>query len=311
VAVFGSHRIRHAVIRLASATATALMMLSTDPAYGSAAPSIPELADGPDSNSSPSPPVLLAPSDSATLHRFGNAPFSISSVDPDNDIVTGTIVIQDSEGAEIFRFLTSPAASGGISFGVLARPLAEGTYTWTAFATDVFGASSGPSANRSFSVAPPPTAGGGALHGEVDFSAPGIPPSTGVCEPSASTFDLESTAAVFNSAIVGFVGPAGLSGSGLSDCESALFGEGIATFDIRGTGPTGSTVLCSDLSGPFTRVETALVLRLIGGCEINDQPISRVTVAISLLLAPGGSDGGITTRVPDADVAGGFVVMPA
>lgn len=260
-------------------------------------------------NEAPAPPTLLAPSDGATLHRLGNAPFSISAVDPDGDAFTGTIVVWKVGGAEVTRFPTSPSVSGGIAFGVLAEPLAAGSYNWAAEATDVHGARSGLSAGRSFTVVPPPTIGGGAVVGAVKFPPPGMAPTMSVCEPSSSTWNMTSAVAVLNTALVGYVGLVDFEGTGTSDCESARFANGIVALEADGVGPAESTLSCS-LAGSYTRVETALVLTLSGGCEINHHPVSQVTVVASLLFVPDGADVGLVARVPRAVVTGDFAVVP-
>lgn len=262
-----------------------------------------------DENAAPHPPALLAPSEGATLHRAGNTPFSISAVDPNADPYTGAIVIADAAGAEVARFATTPARSGGVAIGVLVTPLPAGSYTWTAEATDVHGATSDPSTARSFTVTPPPTTGGGAVAGVVEFAPPGIPPTMGVCEASSSTFELESAAAVFNTAVIGYVGSLTVRGSGTTDCESMRFGTGTLSVDVDGTGLTESTLSCR-LTGSYTRVEVAMALTLAGDCTLNRHPVSRVVLAASLLFVPQAVDAGATTRVTRAVVGGDFVVVP-
>lgn len=258
-------------------------------------------------NEAPSPPALLAPSDGTTFRRYGNLPFSVSAVDPDDDLYTATVVIRNVNGVEVTRFDTSVAPSGGVSIGVLLRPLNTGTYRWNAIATDVHGLQSPPSLTRSFSVNPPPTVGGGVIAGSIDFGTLGIPPS--ICEPSASTWLMQSEAAVFNTAVVGFVGPVSIEGSGTSGCESVLFAEGFVSLVAEGSGPLESTLSCT-LSGPYTRAHSALVLHLSGECEINQHPITRVTVASTLGFSPTAVDGGLTTRPSEAVIAGSFTVVP-
>lgn len=258
-------------------------------------------------NEAPFPPVLLAPSDGATLHRYGNLPFSVSAVDPDDDLYTATVVIRNVTGIEVTRFDTSPTPSGGVSTGVLVRPLSTGPYTWTAIATDVHGVQSPPSPARSFTVYPPPTVGGGVIAGSIDFGTLGIPLS--ICEPSASTWLMQSEAAVFNTAVAGFVGSVNIEGTGTSGCESVLFGEGFVSLVADGSGPLESTLRCT-LSGPYTRVHAGLVLHLSGECEINRHRIARVALASTLGFSPAAVDGGLTTRVSDAVIAGSFTVVP-
>lgn len=294
-----SRRTRHRVAVVVLATASAMGGWPSTASAGDASSAA--------ENEAPSSPVLLAPSDGATLRRYGNLPFSVSAVDPDDDLYTATVVIRNVNGIEVTRFDTSPTPSGGVSTGVLVRPLSTGTYTWSAFATDVHGVQSPPSSARSFSVNPPPTVGGGVIAGSIDFGTFGIPPS--LCEPSTSTWLMQSEAAVFNTAVVGFVGSVNIEGSGTSACESVLFAEGFVSLVAEGSGPLQSTLWCT-LSGPYTRAHGGLVLHLSGECEINQHPITRVTVASTLVFAPTAVDGGLTTRVSDAVIAGSFTVVP-
>lgn len=259
-------------------------------------------------NEAPNPPVLLTPSNGATLHRQVNQPFSISAVDPDGDPYTGTIIIKNAAGTEeVTRFPTSPAPSGVVSYGVLTEPLSVGLYTWTAVATDIRGAVSDSAVPRSFTVNPPPTAGGGALEGVVEFDAPGVPPA--VCEPTSSTWHLVSPAAVLNTAVVGFVGVLAIDGSGSSTCESVRSGDGSVNLTAAGTGPLGSSLSCA-FEGPYTRVDAAMVLLLSGNCEVNDNPVSRVSAFVSVAFIPVAADLGTTAPVEQAVVTGGFSVVP-
>jgi len=257
-------------------------------------------------NEAPLAPALLAPSNGATLHRQGNQPFSISAVDPNGDPYTGIVIVKDAEGTET-RFSTSPALSGMVSDGVLTEPLTPGAYTWTAVAIDIHGAESDPAVERSFTVNSPPTAGGGAVEGTVEFGAPGVLPT--VCEPTSSTWRLVSPAVVLNTAVVGFVGALTMDGHGSSACESVLSGDGAVTFTAAGNGPLGSSLSCT-LSGPYTRVHAATALPLSGSCEINDNPVSRVSVYITLAFVPVAADLGTTSRTEYAVVTGGFSVVP-
>lgn len=260
------------------------------------------------SNQAPGSPTLLVPADGANLHRMGNEPFSISAVDGDGDPFSGTVVIRRN-GVEVLRFPTSPTPSGGVSWGLPLEPLREGDYTWTAEATDVHGAPSGPSSSRSFSVGPPATAGGGGVAGTVTYASPGVP--LGVCEPLASSFTLASAAAVFNTAIVGFVGPVELRGTGTSACESVQFASGNLTLDITDSGTNDSTLICEDLDGTYTRIGTSLVLLLTGGCIVNDFPISGIELSATLQFAPVDIPDNLSGRVENAAVGGAFVVHPA
>lgn len=299
VAAFERHRSSGVVVRLAAMTIAAVGSIPVGAANGT--------TRDVGANDPPHPPALLSPSDGATLHRVGNAPFSISAVDPQGNPYTGTVVIRNAALDEVTRFPTSPAVSGGVSLGMLSEPLTAGAYTWTAVAEDVFGATSEPSTSRSFTVAPAPSVGGGAVIGSVEFAPPGIPPA--VCEPSSSTWHMDSAAAVFNTVLVGFAGRITVGGTGSSGCESSRFGDGIVALAISGFGPAQSTISCS-LDGSYMRVAAALVLNLSGECKINNHPVSRVTVVTSLSFVSTTVGGGVTTRTQKAAITGEFVVVP-
>lgn len=260
------------------------------------------------SNRAPGAPSLLAPANGAVLRRNGNEPFSIASIDDDGDPITGTVVVRHADGTEVARFPTSPAPSGGPSSGVLVESLREGVYTWTAAAEDVHGAVSEPATSRSFSVGPPPTAGGGLVSGTVAYASPGVP--LGVCAATSSTFELHSAVAVFNIAIVGYVGPVVVRGTGQSACESFQFATGTVALDITDTGTTDSTLACADLTGSYSRIATELILAITGGCIVNDFPISRVALTATLQFAPADVPEDLSGAVNRAVVTGPFVVRP-
>ena len=255
-------------------------------------------------NQAPHQPQLLSPPEGATLRRAANLPFSVNTIDVDNDVVTASISIRDATGAEVAVVPTSPAPSGATSAGVLVRVLSEGAYTWSAHAVDVHGAVSASSSARSFSVSSPPSAGGGLVIGEIAYANGGLPASIGVCEPSSATFSLDAAAAVVNAVFVGYVGALRFRGSGGAACENALFGAGTLTLDVTGTGPTESTISCLGLNGTYTRTQAVLVLELSGGCRINNRPVSPMAWRVSLAFVPRQPTGGVTTRVHDATVAG-------
>lgn len=262
------------------------------------------------SNTAPGRPVLLAPEDAATLRRVGNLPFEISALDAEGDPFRGSITIQDSLGAVVASIPTSPAPSGGVSSGLLAQPLSEGAYTWSARAVDAFGATSQPSSPRSFSVGPAPTVGGGVVTGSLTYASPGLPPAVAVCEPSSASVHLESAAMVVNTALVGYVGPITLDGSLTSGCESALSGNGSVTLAGSGSSPTESFIQCNELAGTFTRLSTTLVVTMTGGCSVNGLPISRVALRGSLEVVPTEPDAGLASRVLTATAEGVVVVRP-
>ncbi|MDQ3756877.1 MAG: hypothetical protein M3394_03405 [Actinomycetota bacterium] len=256
-------------------------------------------------NHAPSAPVLLSPTDGATLRRNGNE-FSISVLDIDGDIVVGTVVVLRN-GVEAARIATAPPTSG-VQSGVLPTTLSEGSYTWYAEAVDVHGARSERSPAASFQVGPPPTGGGGAVVGSVTYDSPGLPPGT--CEPLTSSISLTSALAVVNSAIVGYAGPADLAGTTTSSCESVPFAFGRLVLDITDTGATESSLTCHDLAGPYTRVGSTLVVTLSGGCKVNDFSISQVAVVATVELVPDVLPTDVPWRIRHAAAGGSFVVRP-
>lgn len=260
------------------------------------------------SNRAPDAPTLLIPADGATLRQVGNEPFSISALDPDGDAFTGNITIRRVDDGSEFSAPTTAASSGGVASAVVARPLEEGEYTWSAQVRDIHGAPSEPSPNRSFTVGPSPSAGGGPLAGSVTYDSPGVP--LAACEPVSSNLDLDSVAAVVNTVIVGYVGPVGLEGTGTSSCETARFGSGDLTIDVYGTAPNESTLSCPDLTGPYLRVETSLYISLEGGCVVNSLSVSSVTLNGSLQLVPEEPRDGVTERLETSRAAGAFTVVP-
>jgi hypothetical protein len=142
------------------------------------------------------------------------------------------------------------------------------------------------------------------------FEDPGLPPAFGSCASSSSTVELAANVAVFNTAIVGYVGPVAISGTGTSDCESALAGDGTLTLDVVGTGTTSSRLTCTDLVGTYRRIETAMALSLSGGCVVNDYSVSRVTVTATVSFTPTDPRAGVIARIFEAALTGGFVVRP-
>jgi hypothetical protein len=261
------------------------------------------------SNAAPGAPTLLGPASGAELRRIANEPFSISAVDPDGDVYSGTVVIRRAVvGTEVTRFATSLALSGGASSGLLLEPLAEGSYTWSAQAEDAHGARSNWSVERPFTVNPPPSVGGGLAVGMVSYPSPGIP--LGLCEPAASVLELDSALAVFNTAIVGYVGPVAIDGSGQSTCESVQFATGQLVVDIEDTGASDSTLACAGLAGSYVRVGAVLTLELTGGCAVNSFAVSRVSISAAFGFAPAEAPTDLTGRIRNAVVGGAFVVRP-
>lgn len=102
-------------------------------------------------NDAPPAPVLLRPRDGS---RHDVAPELVcrNSVDPEDDPVTYTFIVLDAEGAEVGS--ESGIAEGASSTAWQAPELDDGTYTWTAIATDDSGEASPASESWTFYVGP-------------------------------------------------------------------------------------------------------------------------------------------------------------
>lgn len=109
--------------------------------------------DQPSTNTPPNPPTLIEPADGSS-HPLGEPEdFVVNATDPDLDPYTATITVRDaSTGAVVDTFETLPAPSGTNTRGSPNDLLPVGSYTWSATATDIKGATSGPSDTFSFSV---------------------------------------------------------------------------------------------------------------------------------------------------------------
>jgi RHS repeat-associated protein len=107
-------------------------------------------------NNAPAVPTLISPATSAAFGPNDPQVFTINTTDPDGDPYIGTITITNSGTGTITTVITSPAPTGQNSSGAAVPPLAPGSYTWSATATDAKGARSGASSSRSFTVSAPP-----------------------------------------------------------------------------------------------------------------------------------------------------------
>jgi hypothetical protein len=153
--------------------------------------------------------------------------------------------------------------------------------------------------------------GGGKASGTFFYGGTGIPPLTAQCAPTNFTLSGSSDAFVLlNTAIVGYVGPTNVSGSGSSACESVSNGGGPITLTLAGTGPLQSTINCTNLSGGWTRTGTDVSADVGGTCNIND-----FTDPVNLIFhgtwQPDGAGAGVITPIASASFSGVFVVPPA
>ena len=256
----------------------------------------------------PSRPTLLSPPAGWVFPRLAPQVFSLISSDQDLEPYTAVVTVRfAATGAVARQFLTTPAPSSVKSTGTPVPPLDAGAYTWSAHAVDPTGGTSPESGSSSFRVEASPTTGGGDLQLAFTYDGGGV--SHGSCTPI--TFDVggQSTAAVVNLSLVGFVGPVVITGEGGSLCENGDFGEGALALTLTGTGPTGSTLSCPNLVGTYVRAAAAIVLQLEGACAVNqfDVLVSYTAVAGFSPTEPGG---GVTVPFHRANAAGAFTVVP-
>jgi hypothetical protein len=144
----------------------------------------------------------------------------------------------------------------------------------------------------------------------------------------ATTFSIQGTtpvSAVFvlNTALSGYLGTLSWSGTGSSDCETALGGSGtIRLTSVSGVGPTNSKISCASttagttLTGGYTRTATDFEAVLGGTCTLNANPPSFPGFPARVLFVLRGEwepeDGkGVTTSTTDALIEGAILVQPA
>jgi RHS repeat-associated protein len=106
----------------------------------------------------PSVPVLISPAPGERLGSWETQMFVVRSADPNGDLYKATITVRDSGGAVVGTYETPFTQSDANAFTVAAPKLAINTsYTWTARASDVLGATSSESAPAPFSINGSPT----------------------------------------------------------------------------------------------------------------------------------------------------------
>jgi RHS repeat-associated protein len=121
-------------------------------------------------NSAPGAPTLVAPTQGTVFQPTDTQRFSVRSTDPDATPYKARITVtkqldRTTTSTTTTTLESAYAASGQDAHAVPTASLPRGTYTWSAVATDAWGASSGPSATGTFSVGPfvdpvPPQADG-------------------------------------------------------------------------------------------------------------------------------------------------------
>jgi hypothetical protein len=170
--------------------------------------------------------------------------------------------------------------------------------------------------------------GGGTIPDlSIAFSGTGIapagaPPQAQACAPVSFTVSGLSADFVYNTVITGYLGTINISGQA-TGCDTVLEGGGTLTLtDVRGTGPTGSTINCADptkspattLTGGYTHVGTDLEAVLGGTCYVNNFP-ARVYFSYHGEFAPTPGSGttvpGLNAPITSAMAAGAFTVEPA
>ncbi len=154
------------------------------------------------------------------------------------------------------------------------------------------------------------TVGAGSAAGTVSFAAPGVPKTGDPCAPTSFSLSGSSEAFAINTVITGYAGPITLTGSGSSSCESTSAASGLLALTASGTGPTGSTVQCTNLTGGYTRVATDVVAQLGGTCVVNNYA-APVSFVFRGEFAPTGVGAGVTTSIRTASFDGAFLVAPA
>jgi RHS repeat-associated protein len=105
------------------------------------------------SNQPPRAPSQVSPSAGHAFSTTDAQMFVINAVDPDGDAYTGTVEARNTSTGSVTSFATSASVSGTDSEGAPTTPLAQGSYTWRARATDDQGANGSWSESRPFSVA--------------------------------------------------------------------------------------------------------------------------------------------------------------
>jgi len=269
-----------------------------------ALPATPVSAVAIGANRPPGPPTLLTPTDGEVVGQPTAEVFSLSAVDPDGDPFTGRVSVFDSANNLVSTFVTSPSSSGGVSAGTPATPLHQGAYTWEAVAIDEWGASSPPAA-AAFTVAPTPTTGAGVAAGTAAYPAPGV--FIAGCAASSS-YSLQAALLAVNLSMVGYAGPVAITGTA-SGCDSLTEGSGTVALSVNDLGLVDSTIACT-VSGPYTRVASALVLDLSGSCTIDDFPAESVALTAGLSFAPASQPRDSTGGFETAALTGPVVVRP-
>lgn len=164
--------------------------------------------------------------------------------------------------------------------------------------------------------------GGGVVHGEVEFDAPGLPAVGESCVVNVDDVDFTvdgfAPSFVYNTVITGFAGAIHIGGKGTSVCAEGPVREGRLALTITGTGPTGSQIACGEtlgqeLKGGFTRVGTVVTVEIFGDCTVNSYGTARIQFLSTLQFTPSEPTGaGVNgTNIEKAFFDGDFVLVPA
>ena len=258
-------------------------------------------------NDAPGAPTPVSPAEGHGFAHGDPQTFALSAVDPDGDPYTATVTIRDGATNGVVATMdTTPAPSGDVSHAVRVPPLPEGTYTWSAQARDVLHVAGPESPTRTFHVGRPAVVGSGKASGRLAYAEPGIP--AGSCVATAFDVQLDAQTAIVDAAIVGYVGPLQLAGSGTSACEDRSMGSGPLTLSVTGTSLTQSTMSCPALSGSFTRVGVVFTGEVAGGCHINAFPTGRTTWTVTASAVPMDATNGTNAPYRDVKVDGALAV---
>lgn len=126
--------------------------------------------------------------------------------------------------------------------------------------------------------------GGGVATGSIAFS-PAVQLGGG-CQGTDFTISGSSPTAVINTAIVGYVGPVQLTGTGRDSCPSGFSHSGAFELTASGINPVNGGTLDCDLDGTYTRLGTLAAVTTSGICEINGGFAADVTFVAEVAVVP-------------------------
>jgi hypothetical protein len=155
--------------------------------------------------------------------------------------------------------------------------------------------------------------GVGEMDGHVTFSTPvpSITQQTGGTPCANTTFDLvgRSVGAAQATSINGYAGQFKMTGQG-AGCENASNGNGSIRLEVESARAANGQpfVQCSDVTGTYIRIGTAVTAIVNGSCKINNQD-NTVTVIFHGEFVP--EDGqGYDTPITGATFYGAYTFVP-